>query len=119
MTNAQDMTHTITWNSVSATNQADGKEVTYNCSFKTYASQSVDWIQGSHVSSFTITTTNGQWIDASQDGKITFTVLSGSITGTFEFSSTGGQYSVHLILYVDGKLDQDYVFTITSISPAP
>jgi hypothetical protein len=109
---------TIIWNSIKAINQADSKEVVYNCSFKTYATQSLDWVQGTHRSNFTVTSTDGQWTDLSQDGQETYNVQNGSITGSFLFSRNAGQYSLHMKLYVDGKLDQDYVFTISSISPA-
>lgn len=118
LTGAQNITTgTITWNSIKAVNQADDKDVIYSCSFKTNGAQSVDWIQGNHVSNFTVASTEGQWTDLAQDGHTTFNVQHGSITGSLQFSRSAGQRYIHLILYVDGKLDQDYIFSITSISP--
>ncbi len=113
------VTDTLVWNSTSAVNQQDTSTLNYTCSFATTALTNVDWIQagGKHVSHFSVNSTDGQWTDVSKDGQLTYDVSNGAVTGVITFSRSGGVLSVHLKLFVNGKLDQDYVFNISDIRP--
>jgi hypothetical protein len=122
--NAQQMNimqDTLTWSVVSAVNQADQTPFAYTCSFITYGANSLDWSQvnGEIVSNYTITSSTGQWADLTSDGTTAFNVqnATGNITGTLSFARSSGVITVHLQLLVKGKLDQDYVFAVSSITP--
>jgi hypothetical protein len=114
------MQDTLTWNVVSAVNQADQSQFAFNCSFITYGANTLDWSQvsGEVVSNYTITSSSGQWVDLTTDGTIAFNVqnVSGYVTGTLTFARSSGVVTVHLQLLVKGKLNQDYMFTVSSIN---
>ena len=116
------MQDTLTWSVVSAVNQADQSQFAFNCAFITYGANALDWSQnnGESVSNYTITSPNGQWADVTADGTMAFNVQNGdgNITGTLTFARSNGAITVHLRLLVKGKLDQDYVFTVSSINSA-
>src|SRR5579859_7508382 len=123
--NAQQMNimqDTLTWNVVSAVNQADQSQFAFKCSFITYGANALDWSQsdGEFVSNYTITSSTGQWTNLTGDGTIAFNVQNGdgTFTGTLTFARSSGVVTVHLRLFVKGVLNQDYVFTVSSINPA-
>jgi hypothetical protein len=113
------LTDTVTWSVVSAVNQTDQSQFAYACSFITYGANAMDWSQsnGEDVSHYTVTSVNGQWPNVAVDGITTYSVQNGSITGTVTFSSSDHVITVHLQLLVNGKPNQDYVFSVSSVNP--
>lgn len=111
-------TDTLTWKVISATNQADQSQFGFSCSFITYGANAVDWSQndGQAVSNYTVTAADGQWTDVTKEGTVALGVQNGNITGTLTFARSNGNATVHLQLLVKGKLNQDYVFAVSSIN---
>lgn len=112
---------TLLWKSAKAINQANSSAFGHTCQFTTRPNNSVEWNQanGKKTTSFSVSATSGQWADVSKDGQFTYQVQdtsAPSITGTLTFSRSGGKLTVRLQLSVNDKPDQDYLFSIDSVT---
>lgn len=109
---------TSTWSVTSATNKADSSSFSYTCQFINTGVSSLSWVQagGSKVYDYAVNSVTGSWPDINQDGQISLSVSDGTVTGTVVFSRINAQYSVHLTLLVNGAVNQDYVFTVSSVT---
>ena len=118
----QDISATnLLWTVSGAKAQSDSASFNYACTFTTraLATATLDWSQnnGQSVATYTVTSVDGQWSDVTQDGQVTYHVQKGKVNGTIVFQRSGGVPSIHLQLLVDTKPDQDYIFSISSITP--
>jgi hypothetical protein len=116
---AQDVrTSTISWSSGKNVNNADNATTGFVCSFVSHADQKVDWNQrnGAYVTSYTVTSVDGSWTNASADGQVVYHVTSGQLAGTITFSRLNGNTTVRMSLSLNGKPNFDFTFLIDSIT---
>ncbi|HEY8933821.1 MAG TPA: hypothetical protein VIM65_01315 [Cyclobacteriaceae bacterium] len=115
------LTDNLNWNATKATDKLNSGEIVYNCTLRTNAGQSIDWIQnnGSDVYHYTITQTTGTWSSIASDGQVTFQITaSGGLTGTYIFSRSAGTITVRLTTSTNGQTDLDLLFSISDVQPA-
>jgi len=97
----------------------DNQQFDFVCSFVSNGGNSIDWQQnqGQQVFHYSVSSVDGSWTDTTQTGQVSYQVSGAGATGSISFAKdASGNSTVHLQLYVDGKLDQDYLFTVSSIT---
>lgn len=115
--NAQNIaTSQLEWIATNVVDQKANTPLVYPCSFKTHASQSIDWIQGSKTYHYTITQTTGTWPSVASNGEVKFDVTAGDyVTGKFIFTKNDNGITIYLKTKSDGQTDLDLMFTVSDV----
>lgn len=90
----------IAWHINGMNDLVSDVSVTYQCTFVTHGTESVNWIQdnGNFIMYFSVTSTVGEWSDLSEDGSITYNLSGDGLTGQLEISRSTGAVSAHFQL---------------------
>ena len=119
--NAQNVAQqNLAWTSTTVVDiKNNAPSMPFQCSFKTFSNQSIDWIQksGAEVYQYTVVSIEGSWTNVMTDGTIQYNVFLGTSTGSFVFTRSNGQLSVRLRTYVDNELDLDLIFNLSTVEP--
>lgn len=108
---ANPQTDTIRWTSLEFTDQNTNISADGQFQFLTYGSGKIDWVQknGKLVYTFSVSKVEGNWVDVTVDGRITYTITLNEMTGTLSISRSAG-ISIDLNLSsVSDKIENRYI----------
>ena len=90
----------IAWSVNSMNDMNANVTVAYQCKIITFANQNIDWVQdnGNYVNHFSISNTQGQWTNPSENGSITYTISGEGLTGQLTISNSSSGLSASLQL---------------------
>lgn len=104
----------VTWETQSVKDLRNLEEYQLTCTFKVYAGERVDWIQGDATESYTITATQGA-LPETGPGIVVYTVSREGITGTFSVErSNSNETFVTLDLREGTPLGAYYKFQVSN-----
>lgn len=114
---AQDVSkNTIKWNATGFTDLNTKTEVANSCTFITYGTKKIQWIQdnGKFVVDWNITKASGAWKDVNQDGSITFSFADDKVKGELIIKKESNGWSINLTMS-GGPSDFNLMYVISSI----
>ena len=107
------LTTPLTWSVTQLTDLNTNATQSYQCTFQTNGTQTIQWVQKKLTTGLEITSTSGTWSDVSAYGKMVFNITADGETGsiTFEKDETGTSITIDLSQSGQTRLRQRYMVT--------
>ncbi|MBI1767621.1 MAG: hypothetical protein HYR67_04530 [Bacteroidetes bacterium] len=109
------LTTPLSWSVTQLNDLNTNATMAYQCTFKTYGTQSMQWVQKKATTTLEVTSTSGTWTNVNANGKMVFKISAEGETGslTFEKSAVGTYITIDLSQSGQTRLRQSY--TVGSI----
>ena len=117
---SQDIAQTsLTWKVNYLNDQASQQSLPYACSFKTNGSQDILWMQrnGQFTSTLNVSGLNGSWANIDSVGTVSYSITSGTESGSIAFERTIEGIFVYLTLSQSTAQSLSYKFSVSEVTP--